>query len=91
MTNEEIQSRIKEIDESLAKTPDEKTLSGSERRKRLVLTWEKDTLERIKRAREKGNIQEEVKCLVSFAALKSIKNPWLLYLVQMKFRSHIYS
>ncbi len=91
MTNEEIQGSIKEIDESLAKLPEEKSRSKEQRRERVTMLMEKDALEQIKQAREKGNIQQEIKHTVSYAVLKSVKNPWLMYLMQIKFRSHIFS
>ena len=91
MTNEEIQERMKEIGEGLAKLPDEKSLTKEQRREHVSLLMEKDALERIKRAREKHSINEEIKSTVDYAVLKSVKNPWLMYLMQIKFKSHIFS
>ena len=84
MTNEEIDRALQEIDEQVKKLPeDEKSLSKEERNHRQLLLSQKNALEKMKLAREKGDANLEAQCAVAYGMLTSWlgKYPYLLRLL----------
>ena len=73
MTDEELEKLIKDIDESIDSLPEE------EGRRRDVLSFEKETLQRIQAAREKGDKKQEIVLGARLVILKSLgeKHPFL--------------
>ena len=93
MTNEELQQTVDEHNADLETLSDpEKKLTKEENGRKRLLLMKKDTLERVKLAREKQNFNEEVKLLTSYGLLESLggKHPFLLYFLQNKFRGSIF-
>ena len=89
MTDEQLALRLKEIDDGLTKLPDEKSQTKAQRKERYNFLIEKNQIERIKEARAKGNVRQDVKLCMEYSAMKEIKNPILRHLAQIKFRNHI--
>jgi hypothetical protein len=71
MTDEELAGLMQEISEAIEGLPesDEKPLTRRERRHKLVLRARKQALEKLKEAREKGNINGETKAVLDYAVL----------------------
>ncbi len=71
MTDEELEALIKEVSEQIDKLSDpEKPLSKEERKQKLLLQVEGEALEKIRTAREKGSIQQEIRASIDYALLK---------------------
>ena len=71
MTDEELETLQREVSdqiEQLADTPEEQ-LSYKERKHRTVLRARKQALERMKAAREKGNINQEARAGLDYTLL----------------------
>jgi len=93
MTDEELQQKLQNTSESLDKLPDsDKPLSKEERRRKHVLLLKKETLLRIKLAKEKKDLNQEIKCNMDYALLEEFgeKHPLLLHLARIKLRGHIF-
>ena len=93
MTDQELQQAIKEVGERLDKLPEsEESLTREERQRRQLLLLEKETLQKIQEAREKRNISKELSHTVTYGLLTSLgeKHPFLMYLLQAKFRWNIF-
>jgi hypothetical protein len=71
MTDEEIDELMQEISEQIEQLPDdaEKPLSKADRKHKVVLQGRSEALGRIKAAREKGNLSQEVKASMDYALL----------------------
>jgi hypothetical protein len=82
MTNEEMETLIQEMSEQIDKLPDdpEKPLSKEEKKQKLMLQLKSETLKRLKTAREKGNLTQEMKASVDYALLTQYgeKHPLLM-------------
>ena len=82
MTDEELEALIKETSGELDKLADdpEKPLSKDEKKRKLLLQLEGEVLEKIKTAREKKNLHQEIRASVDYALLKQYgkKNPFLM-------------
>ena len=85
MTDEELQQAIQEISESLDNLPesDEKVPA----RHRALLLSKKETLQKIKEAREKGDNHQELYNSVCYSLLNSWgeKHPYWVHLMMSKF------
>ena len=82
MTDEELKTLIKETSEQIDQLPDdpEKPLTKEEKNRKLMLRLERETLERIKEAKKKRSLHQEMKASVDYALLKQYgeKHPFLL-------------
>jgi len=89
MTDEELQKEIQDISESInnLSKPDD-PLSKEERRCRAVLLLKKETLDKIKDARERNDKNAELHHSMVYGLLTSWgeKHPYLMGLVQSSFR-----
>jgi len=93
MTDEELQQKLQNTSESLDKLPDsDKPLSKEERRRKHMLLLKKETLLRIKLAKEKKDLNQEIKCNMDYALLEEFgeKHPLLLHLARVKLRGHTF-
>jgi len=87
MTDEELEQALQELQESLDKLPDSDSLTKPERRRRYVLLLKKETLLRIKEAREKNNKHDEFTNIANYGVLTAYgdKHPILMRLARAKF------
>ena len=93
MTDEELQQTIQELSEGIDKLSDpDKPLTKEESRRQQILLLRKETLQKIKEAREKRNVTQEMAHAVTYALLTSLgeKHPYLMYLLQSKFRWSVF-
>ena len=62
-----------------------------EKRRKYILPLKKETLQRIKQAKEKKDRNQELKSNMDYALLEEYgeKHPLLLHLARMKLRGHI--
>jgi hypothetical protein len=90
MTDEELELRLKEANEELAKFGPEKTLSNKEWRRQVRIKQEKDLLINIQKSRKSGNSTLEVKQMAQYSLMKDSQkmNPFFKYIMQLKLRSH---
>jgi len=71
MTDEELAELIKEKLDELERLSDpERTLDKKEKKRKLVLEVQVKTLERIKEAKAKGNLRQEMKAGIDYAVLE---------------------
>lgn len=88
MTNEELEKSIKEISEQISQLADstEKPLGREERRKKVLLQAKSRVLNRIKAAREKGSLNQEVKACMDYTLLCQYgeKHPLLINFMKSK-------
>ena len=88
MTDEELKQTMQAISESLAKLSDpDQPLSKEEERRKYLLLLKKETLEKIKSAREKNQKTEELRQSMVYGLLESWgeKHPNLMRVVRSKF------
>ncbi len=81
MTDEELETLIQEMSEQIDRLENpEKPLTREEKRQKTLLQLQKEALERIKTAKEKGNVLQEVKAGVDYTLLKEYgkKHPLLI-------------
>ena len=92
MTKEELEALIKEASEELDKLPDdpEKPLTKKERARRAVLRAQLRTLDKMKEAKEKGNLQQEIQAGVDYALLTKYgeKHPFLMNFIKSQMTWH---
>jgi hypothetical protein len=71
VTEEELDSLTQELTRKIEELPDdpEKPLNRKERKHKLVLRARRQALERIKEAREEGDIQREARASLDYALL----------------------
>jgi hypothetical protein len=87
MTNEEINELIKEQSEEIEKwSTSEKELSRQEKHHINLLLLKKETLEKIKTAREKGRNHQEFSLTITYGLLTSVgeKYPFLVPFIKSK-------
>ncbi len=87
MTNEEINELIKEQSQEIEKwSASEKELSKQEEHHINLLLLKKETLEKIKTAREKGRNYQEFSLTINYGLLTSVgeKYPFLVPLIKSK-------
>jgi hypothetical protein len=92
MTDAELELALKEVQEKLAPFGPENKLSGKEWREYNHLAREKALLENIKKARANKNTFQEAKQMSHYALLKEDRkmNPFVRYIMHLKFRSQIW-
>ena len=93
MTDEELQQTMQELGESIDKLSDsDKPLTKEESRRRQLLLLRKETLQKIKEAREKNNANQEMTHTITYSLLTSLgeKHPFLMYFLQSKFRWNVF-
>ena len=77
---------IQEVSEEIEKLADdpEKPLTKNERTRKIVLQLQSDTLKKIKAAKEKGNLQQEIRAGMDYATLKRFgeKHPFLMNFIK---------
>lgn len=82
MTDEDLDKLIEEVAEQLEQFSDkpEEPLNKDERKRRALLMAEGELLDRIKKAREKGSFNQEVKAAMDYNLLKEYgdKHPLLM-------------
>ena len=89
MTDEELETLIQETSEQIAKLSDpEKPLNKEEKKRKLILRLQNDALERIKKAKEKGNQHEEIRAGMDYALFTNYgdKNPLLINYIKSQTR-----
>jgi hypothetical protein len=80
MTDEELETLIWETSEQIDKlSQSDKPLSREEKRHKLVLRLQRESLERMKEAKKKGSIEKETRAATDYAILKNYggKHPLL--------------
>ncbi len=93
MTNEELEQEVREVNEGLKGLPEsDKPLSKEDMRHKQVLLLKKDTLEKIKDAREKNQASEELHYAMFYGVLTSWgeKHPYLASLASASFRWDVF-
>jgi len=85
MTDEEIDALIQEMSDELDTFPDdpENVLTKKEKTHKLVLELRKQTLQKVKDAKEKGNLNQEAKACMDYSLLTKYgeKHPlWMSFL-----------
>ena len=93
MTDEELEQEVREVNEGLKGLPEsDKPLSKEDMRRKQVLLLKKDTLEKIKDAREKNEKNEELYYAMFYGLLTSWgeKHPYLASLVKANFRWNMF-
>ena len=82
MKDEELEELIREVSEQLGKLTarPEKSLSKEERKRKYLLQARSAALDRIKKAKEKGSMNQEVKACLDYALLTEYgeKHPLLM-------------
>ena len=89
MTDEELQKTIQEVCESIENLPEsDKHLSKEERKLKVILSMKKDILNKIKEAREKNELSDELYHTTVYGLFESLgeKHPYLMSLVQSNLR-----
>jgi hypothetical protein len=86
MTNEEVESLIKEVSEKIDRLADdpEKPLTKQEKKRKLVLQLQKETLQRIMAAKEKGSLRQEARASMDYTLLTQYgeKHPLLMHFIR---------
>jgi hypothetical protein len=93
MNLEELDLEMHEINTHLEELGgDDRELTNKQWREKVSLRQQKDCLEKVKKAKERGNISQEATQMANYIILKEAKNrhPLLTYLMQLKCRSHIF-
>ncbi len=93
MTDEELEQAVREVNEGLKSMPEsDKSLSKEDMRHKQVLLLKKDTLEKIKDARENNQKTEELQYAMFYGLLTSWgeKHPYLASLVRANFRWNMF-
>ncbi len=89
MTDEELQEAINDLSESINNLPKaDKSLSKEEKRRRQLLLLKKETLEKIKEAREKNQSDDESYNAMVYGLLTSWwgKHLYLMSLIKTRLR-----
>ena len=85
MNDEELEQLIKDASEQIDKLSDrEQSLTKEERNRKIVLELQKEALAKIKAAKEKGSLTQEVRASIDYALLTRYgeKHPLLLYFLK---------
>ena len=92
MNNEELELALKDVNGKLAGFDTEEKPTNQQWRQQQLLKKEKSLLESIIKSRENGFKSQEAKYRVEYMILKDERklNPFLKYLMQLKFRSQIW-
>ena len=85
MKEEELETLIQEVSESLDKlSKSDQPLPKEERNHKQVPLLQRETLKRIREAKEKGDWHQEMKAGIDYALLTSYgeKHPFLMYFIK---------
>jgi len=92
MTDEELDQASQELNEAIDKLSKcKEPLTKQEKRRKFILPLKKETLQKIKQAKEKKDLSQEIKYNMDYALLEEYgeRHPILLHLARMKIRGHI--
>lgn len=82
MTDEELEALMQEVSEQIDKLSDNpnKPLTKEDRKRKLMLQLKSEALKKIKTAKEKGSLNQEVKACLDYALLVEYgeKHPFLM-------------
>ncbi len=93
MTDEELEQEIQNLNEAIVKlSKSDDPLTKQEKRRKYVLPLQKEILQRMKKAKEKKDRSQELKCNMDYALLEEFgeKHPLLLHLARIKLGGHIF-
>jgi hypothetical protein len=93
VTEEELRRAMENVSENIEKLSDhESELTKKEMRRRDVLLLKKETLQKIKEAKEKGDWNREMAHNMTYALLTAFgeKHPFLLHIMQSKLRMDLF-
>lgn len=94
MTDEELEARMKEIETEIARLPESgKGLTKAEKKLNRLLQIKKTVLERIKEAKQKHQVNDEIHYTMVYGVTTSwvSKHPYLMHLLlNMKFVRRMY-
>ena len=91
MTDEDLEREMQKLSENIDELSKADSLTKQEKRRQNLLESKKETLERIKQAKEKKNQSQEIKYTMDYALLEEYgeKHPLLLHFARIKLRGHI--
>ena len=91
MTDEDLELEMQKLSENIDELSKADSLTKQEKRRQHLLESKKETLERIKQAKEKKNQSQEIKYTMDYALLEEYgeKHPLLLHFARIKLRGHI--
>ncbi len=92
MTDEELQQTIQDLGKDVDKlSSSDNPLTKEESRRRQILLLKRETLQRIKEAREKNDKNQELYNTMAYSLLTSFgeKHPFLLHFMESKFRMNL--
>ena len=81
MTDEELEALVKETSEQIDRlSAPEKPLTKEEKKRKTLLQMQKMALGRIKEAKEKGSLQQEIRASMDYSLLTKYgdKHPFLM-------------
>jgi len=88
MTDEELENLTQELSGQIEQLPDDpqKPLNRAERKHKLVLQARRQALDRIREAKEKGNISQETKVYMEYALITEYgeRNALLFHLMKVR-------
>ena len=93
VTDEELQRAIQKVSKSLDKLYNsEKPLTKAEKRRKQILSLQKQTLQKIKEARRNGDTVEERALSIDYGLLTSMgeKHPFLMSFLRTKFKWQVF-
>ena len=85
MKDEELADLIQEVSEKIKQLSEsEKPLTKQEQNRKQVLLLQRDALKRLQEAKEKGNLQQEIRSSIDYSLLTELgeKHPFLMYLIK---------
>ena len=90
MTDEEMADLIKDIEEELDGLESSEKPTKAEKRRKWMLELQREALAKMKVAKEKGNLQQEINAGIDYALFKEHgkKHPLILSLIRSQFRWH---
>jgi len=91
MTDEDLEREVQKLNEHIDELSKADSLTKQEKKRQNLLELKKETLERIKQAKEKKNQSQEIKLTMDYALLEEYgeKHPLLLHFARIKLRGHI--
>lgn len=93
VTDEELQKAMQKVSKSLDKLYNtEKPLTKKEKRRRQILSLQKQTLQKIKEARAKNDFRQERSLSIDYGLLTTMaeKHPFLASFLRTRFKWHVY-
>ena len=91
MTDEELEQEIQKLSEDIDRLSKSDSLTKQEKRRQHILPLKKETLLKIKKAKEKKDLSQELRCSMDYALLEEYgeRHPLLLHFARIKLRGHI--